>query len=190
MTLAKGTLIVLDRDGVINQDSADYIKTPAEWQALPGSIEAIARLSQAGLRIALATNQSGLARGLFDEAMLGQIHGKMLAEVEVAGGRIDYIFYCPHGPDDNCDCRKPKPGLLLQAAEHFACGFDHMIMIGDSLRDLQAAAAVGARKLLVKTGNGAKTLAVLEDAAPEAQPDGVYTDLAAAADALLAEGVA
>lgn len=176
-------VIVLDRDGVINADSTEYIKTPDEWRPLPGALQAIAALSQAGYTVAVATNQSGLARGLFDAATLGRIHERMLNEVAAAGGRIDGIFYCPHGPDDGCECRKPAPGLLLQVAERFASGFGRMVFIGDSARDVAAARAVGARPLLVRTGNGATTEQQL--AADDRLE--VVADLAAAAARLISE---
>ena len=188
MTLEPNTVIVLDRDGVINEDSPDYIKSPAEWHALPGSLEAIARLNAAGLKVAVATNQSGIARGYYDLDTLGEIHGKLIAELAAVDGSMDQIAFCPHGPDDGCDCRKPKPGLLLQLAEHFACGFDHMMVIGDSERDLAAALAVGAQPVLVRTGNGRTTEAAIRDN-PAYAGIPVYDDLPAAVAALLAEGV-
>ena len=181
MSLAPPKVIVLDRDGVINQDSPDYIKTPDEWHALPGSLEAIARLYQAGYLLTIATNQSGVGRGLFTLDTLWQIHQKMLAQIAAAGGYVEKIFWCPHSPEDNCYCRKPKPGLLLQVAEVFACGFKNMIVIGDSARDIEAANAVGAHALLVRTGNGVKTEAELADNLPP-----VFDDLGALTDALLA----
>jgi D-glycero-D-manno-heptose 1,7-bisphosphate phosphatase len=183
MTLDQPTVVVLDRDGVINEDSPDYIKTPDEWHALPGSLEAIARLKQAGFEVAIATNQSGVGRGLFSIDTLWDIHRKMLAEILGSGGYVKRIFFCLHTPEDNCDCRKPKPGLLYQIAEYFACGFDRMIMIGDAARDLEAAEAAGIRSILVRTGKGAQTEATL---APTKKLE-VYDDLAAAVTALLAE---
>ena len=176
-------VIVLDRDGVINEDSPDYIKSPDEWRAIPGSLDAIARLNQAGYKTVVATNQSGVGRGLFDIDTLWDIHQKMLAEIDAAGGHITRIFFCPHTPDDDCDCRKPKPGMLRQAAEYLACGLDNMIIIGDSARDLEAARAVGARTILVRTGKGKDTE---KSMAPELA-DAVFDDLAAAAEALLAK---
>ncbi|MEE4184940.1 MAG: D-glycero-beta-D-manno-heptose 1,7-bisphosphate 7-phosphatase [Gammaproteobacteria bacterium] len=184
MTLNPARVVVLDRDGVINRESPEYIKSPAEWQPLPGALQAIAELKAAGYRVVVATNQSGLARGLFDLEALGQIHQRMLTAVADAGGALDGIFFCPHGPDAGCDCRKPAPGLLLQVAERFACGFENMVFIGDSARDLEAARAVGVRSILVRTGNGNATAAALA-------PDDdvlVVDDLAAAARALIAEG--
>jgi D-glycero-D-manno-heptose 1,7-bisphosphate phosphatase len=176
-------VVVLDRDGVINEDSPDYIKSEDEWHAMPGSLAAIARLHQAGFVVVIATNQSGVARGLFDIDTLWGIHRKMLLEIQNVGGYVVRIFFCLHGPDDNCDCRKPKPGLLYQAAEHLGCGLDSMVMIGDSDRDLQAAAAAGAQSILVRTGNGATTEKSL---GPDSKIP-VYDDLGAAADALIKE---
>ena len=150
-------LVILDRDGTINQDSDQYIKSPAEWKPIPGSLEAIARLTQGGWRVAVATNQSGLSRGLFDMSTLNAIHAEMHRAVGQAGGRIDAIFFCPHAADSNCDCRKPKPGLLHEIASRFGVELEGVPMIGDSLRDVTAAAAAGAQPWLVLTGNGRKT---------------------------------
>lgn len=173
-------LIVLDRDGVINHDSDAYIKTVDEWQPLPGAIAAIARLHQAGWTVAVATNQSGLARGYYDEAELHAMHDKMRALLAEQQADIGLIAFCPHGPDDACDCRKPNTGLLLQIAEHYDSSLEGVWFVGDSLRDLQAAVAVGAQPVLVKTGKGA-------DTARKDLPAGtlVFDDLAAVADALL-----
>jgi D-glycero-D-manno-heptose 1,7-bisphosphate phosphatase len=183
MTLDQPKVVVLDRDGVINADSPDFIKSPDEWHALPGSLEAIAKLKQAGFEVAIATNQSGVGRGLFSIDTLWDIHRKMLGEILAAGGYVKRIFFCLHTPEDNCDCRKPKPGLFHQIAEYFACGFDHMIMIGDAGRDLQAAESVGVRSILVRTGKGAQTEVELS----KTKELEVYDDLAAAVSALLAE---
>jgi D-glycero-D-manno-heptose 1,7-bisphosphate phosphatase len=150
-------LVILDRDGTINQDSDQYIKSPAEWKPIPGSLEAIARLTQGGWRVAVATNQSGLSRGLFDMSTLNAIHAEMHRAVGQAGGRIDAIFFCPHAADSNCECRKPKPGLLHEIASRFGVELEGVPMIGDSLRDVTAAAAAGAQPWLVLTGNGRKT---------------------------------
>lgn len=151
-------LIVLDRDGVINRDSDQFIKSPEEWQPIPGSLGAIARLHHAGFRVVVTTNQSGLGRGLFDMSMLNAIHEKMHRAVNHAGGRIDAVFYCPHSADSQCECRKPRPGMLLEVARRFNVDLRGMPAIGDSLRDLDAAAAVGAQPMLVLTGKGEKTL--------------------------------
>ena len=150
-------LVILDRDVVINHDSPSYIKSPDEWKPLPGSLEAIARLSQAGFHVVVATNQSGVGRGLFEMATLNAIHDKMHRAVGLAGGRIDAVFYCPHAQEANCGCRKPKPGMLEEIGRRFGTQLKDVPCIGDSLRDLQAAAAVGARPFLVLTGKGAET---------------------------------
>jgi D-glycero-D-manno-heptose 1,7-bisphosphate phosphatase len=174
-------LIILDRDGVINQDSDDFIKSVDEWIPLPGSLEAMARLTQAGWTVAVATNQSGLARGLYDEATLHAMHAKMRDLLAAHGGRVDYLVYCPHGPDEVSTCRKPLPGMYEEIAAHFGCSLHGVPVIGDSLRDLQAAVAVQARPILVRSGKGERTLAA--GGIPQAPP--VFDDLAAAVDALL-----
>ncbi len=181
--LAEKRLVILDRDGVINQDSSEFVKSVDEWLPLAGSIEAIAELSTAGYTVAVASNQSGLARGLFDEESLLAMHQKLHDLVSAAGGRVDRIVVCPHGPDDNCDCRKPKPGLLLELGRHYGVSLEGVPVIGDSLRDLQAAAAVAARPILVRTGNGAMTAKQLP---PEFGGVEVFDDLAAAAAQLAA----
>jgi len=150
-------LVILDRDGTINQDSDQHIKSPAEWQPIHGSLEAIARLTQGGWRIVVATNQSGIARGLFDMATLNAIHTEMHRAVNQAGGRIDAIFFCPHAADASCECRKPKPGLLREIGARMGVELAGVPMIGDSLRDLEAAVAAGAKPHLVLTGKGKKT---------------------------------
>jgi len=176
-SIGKG-LVILDRDGVINRDSDDFVKSADEWIPLPGSIETIATLSSAGYTIAVASNQSGIARGLFDEAAMAAMHDKLRELVAAAGGRIDHIVVCPHGPDDNCDCRKPKPGMYLQIAEHFGVSLQGVPVIGDSLRDLEAATAAGAQPMLVRTGNGMTTEESLTDKLAFVP---VFDDLAAAA---------
>ena len=174
-------LAVLDRDGVVNFDSDQYIKSPAEWRPIPGSIEAIARLNQNGWRIAVATNQSGIARGLFDMATLNAINDKMMELVFRQGGRIDALFFCPHAADEGCNCRKPRTGMLEEIAARFHTELKGVPVVGDSLKDLQSAEAVGAQPILVLTGKGVKT-----------QEDGglpkktvVFEDLAAAARHLI-----
>lgn len=142
-------LVILDRDGVINQDSLAYIKSPDEFVLLPGSAEAIARLNAAGYFVAVATNQSGIARGYYDVAQLAAIHEKMKALVQAAGGRIDMITYCPHMPDSGCFCRKPKPGMLLEIAKNFGCSCSQVPYVGDRVSDIQAAQAAGAIPLMV-----------------------------------------
>ncbi len=174
-------LVILDRDGVINHDSKQFIKSPAEWRPIPGSIDAIAKLSQAGYRVIIATNQSGIGRGLFDMDTLNAIHEKMHRAVQQAGGRIDAIFYCPHPIEDDCKCRKPKTGMFERIAGCFNVDLIGTPSVGDSLRDLQAAAAVGARPLLVLTGKGTQTQA--EGGLPEGTQ--VFPDLATAAEEIL-----
>ncbi|HCA27018.1 MAG TPA: D-glycero-beta-D-manno-heptose-1,7-bisphosphate 7-phosphatase [Betaproteobacteria bacterium] len=150
-------LVILDRDGVINYDSDQFIKSPEEWRPIPGSPEAVALLNQAGFRVALATNQSGIGRGLLDMATLNEIHDKMFKALSQAGGRIDAFFYCPHQADVQCDCRKPKSGMLEEIGRRFHTSLAAVPCVGDSLRDLQAAAETGGQPLLVRTGKGRKT---------------------------------
>lgn len=175
-------LVVLDRDGVINHDSGEYIKSPDEWVPIEGSIEAIAALSHAGWTVTVATNQSGLARGLFTISQLHAINKKMDDAVRARGGRLHGVFFCPHGPRDDCDCRKPRPGLLREIGLRFDLSLEGLPVIGDSQRDLDAANAVGARPILVLTGNGEKTRAAWSEDEP--RPD-VFEDLAAAARHLI-----
>ena len=177
-------LVILDRDGVINLDSDDYIKSTEEYIPIEGSLEAIARLNQAGYTVVVATNQSGIGRGYFDEATLHEMHDKLTDLLNQVGGKIDGIYYCPHSPDDHCDCRKPKPGLLKQILQDYQVKGDGIPVIGDSLRDLQAAQEVGAAPMLVKTGKGEKTMAKLA-LEPGLAHIPVYEDLAAAVEALL-----
>ena len=177
-----GKLVVLDRDGVINRDSDQFIKTPEEWRPIPGSLEAVARLNHAGYRVVVATNQSGLGRGLFDMAMLNSIHEKMHKALALVGGRIDAIFYCPHTADSECECRKPRAGMLREIGVRFGVEMSGVPCIGDSLRDLQAAEAIGAQPMLVLTGKGEKTLR--EGNFPKNTV--IFPDLAFAVSALLA----
>jgi len=174
-------LIILDRDGVINFGSAQFIKSPEEWKPIPGSLEAIARLTRDGWRVVVATNQSGLARGLFEMATLNAIHAKMHKAVGQAGGRIEAVFYCPHSAEMDCGCRKPKPGLFDEIAARYGRDLHDVPAVGDSLRDLLAAASVGAKPVLVKTGKGEKTLAA--GGLPEDTP--VFADLSEAVEYLL-----
>ncbi len=179
-------LIILDRDGVINQDSDDYIKSADEWLPLPGSIEAIARLCRAGYSVAVATNQSGLGRELFDLDALEAIHEKMRGLVEGAGGHIAGIYYCPHLPTAGCQCRKPAPGLLDAIALDFSTSLSGIVFIGDSLKDLQAGVERQCQPFLVRTGKGTGTEQKLADQADEGiRKAKVYDDLAGAVDALL-----
>jgi len=179
------TLIILDRDGVINEDSDEYVKSPEEFIPIAGSLEAIAKLNRAGYTVVVATNQSGIARDYFDEATLQAMHEKLRALLDAEGGRIDRIYFCPHGPNDDCDCRKPKPGLLQQILTDYPVAPADVIAIGDSLRDLQAAQAVGVSSILVRTGKGMKTAAQLEKE-PTLAATPVFDNLSQAVDALLA----
>jgi D-glycero-D-manno-heptose 1,7-bisphosphate phosphatase len=147
-------LIILDRDGVINYDSKDYIKSPYEWQAIPGSLEAISLLNSANYTISVATNQSGIARGLFTKPQMHSIHKKLHREAKKKNAEIDSIFYCPHGPEDHCDCRKPKPGLLAKIATYYEISLEKVYFVGDSLRDIECALNFGAKPVLLLTGNG------------------------------------
>ena len=174
-------LIILDRDGVINHDSDQFIKSPDEWKPLPGSLEAIARLCQAGYRVVVATNQSGVARGLFDMPTLNAIHEKMHKACAQAGGRIDAVFFCPHAADDDCACRKPKSGMIEEIANRYSVDLNNVFSVGDSLRDLEASARLGAQPVLVLTGKGQKTQA--KGGLPEGTL--VYPDLAAVAATLI-----
>jgi len=173
-------LVILDRDGVINYDSDKFIRQPDEWRAIPGSLDAIARLTQAGWRVVIATNQSGVGRGFLDMATLNAIHAKMHRAVNQAGGRIEAVFYCPDTDQSQSPCRKPNPGMFYAIAERFNVALDQAPCVGDSLRDLQAAAAVGGQPILVLTGKGRKTRAA--GSLPEGTT--VYSDLAAVAQAL------
>ncbi|CAK0760511.1 D-glycero-beta-D-manno-heptose-1,7-bisphosphate 7-phosphatase [Gammaproteobacteria bacterium] len=173
--------IILDRDGVINYDSSQYIKSPSELVVIPGSLDAIARLYQAGHRIVIATNQSGLARGLFDIETLILIHTKLERQISAIGGRIEAIFFCPHGPEENCNCRKPRPGMYHEIARCLSIRLEGVSCVGDSLRDIQAARAAGGKPVLVLTGNGQATLTNLE----KNDDLMVYPDLAHFATAFL-----
>ena len=173
-------LLILDRDGVINQDSDAYIKTLEEWIPIPGAIEAIARLSKAGWTVAVATNQSGLARGYYDQAMLEAMHARLRQLVAEQGGEVGLIVHCPHGPDDGCDCRKPAPGMLRQIAAHYQAELAGVWFVGDSSGDLAAACSVGCQPVLVKTGKGQLT-----QAKPLPAGTLVFDDLAAVAAHLL-----
>jgi D-glycero-D-manno-heptose 1,7-bisphosphate phosphatase len=174
-------LLILDRDGVINHDSDKYIKSPSEWRPISGSMEAIALLTQNGWRIAVATNQSGIARGLFDMETLNAMHAKMHKAVTHAGGRIEAVFYCPDSADSNSPCRKPNPGMFHAISERFNVTLEDVPAVGDSLRDLQAAKSAGARPILVLTGKGKKTRK--ERGIPEGTP--IFPNLAAVARALV-----
>ncbi len=169
-------LVILDRDGVINHDSGEFIKRPSEWRSIPGSLEAIARLNQAGYRVVVASNQSGIGRGLFDMTALNAINDKMHKALMQVGGRIDALFYCPHAQEANCGCRKPAAGLFEEIAARFGISLKGVAAIGDSIRDLECAAVVGAQPMLVLTGKGEKTRAHPDF--PKGTP--VFKDLAEA----------
>jgi len=173
-------LVILDRDGVINFDSEGFIKHPDEWRPIPGSLDAIARLTQDGWRVVVATNQSGVGRGLFDMAALNAINAKMHKAVNQTGGRIEAVFYCPDTDESHSPCRKPNPGMFLAIAERFNVSLERAPAVGDSLRDLQAAVSAGARPILVLTGKGGKTRAA--GGLPEGTQ--IHPDLAAVARAL------
>lgn len=153
------TFIILDRDGVINYDSTEYIKSPEEWIAIPGSLEAIAQLNRHGFRVVIATNQSGVARGYYSVETLDQIHEKLQTELAAVGGHIEEFFFCPHHPEEGCHCRKPRPGLLYQIRDKYHLDLENTFFIGDSHTDVQAAITSGCKPILVKTGNGEKAIA-------------------------------
>lgn len=178
-------LVILDRDGVINADSDAFIKSPREWIPIPGSLEAIARLKRAQYQVVIATNQSGVARGLFDMDTLNTIHMKMIHAIRQRGAEIDGIFLCPHGPDDGCDCRKPEAGLFYQIAARFKVNLNGVFAVGDSERDIVAASKVAARPVLVLTGKGKKTL----QSSPYVKGVPVFDDLATFSRALLNEEI-
>jgi D-glycero-D-manno-heptose 1,7-bisphosphate phosphatase len=179
-------LIILDRDGTINEDRDDFVKSADEWVPLPGALEAIARLNQAGWQTVIATNQSGLGRGLFDMAALNAMHTKMNAALARVGGRVGSVFFCPHAPEDQCSCRKPLPGLYEQIGERYGADLRKVPVVGDSVRDLEAAVAAGCLPHLVRTGKGAALtegqLALLEQQIPGLQ---VHADLAAFAESMI-----
>ena len=181
------SLVILDRDGVVNHDSDDYIKSPDEWQPLPGSLEAIARLCRADYTVVVATNQAGVGRGLFSQEMLIRIHRKMASSIRDKGGRLDSVFFCPHSPAEQCGCRKPKPGMLLEISDRLGIGLSSVPVVGDSLRDLEAAEAAGAIPVLVKTGRGRLTQEKLSkgELSHTLGQTPVYADLAAFTDAVL-----
>ncbi|MEO5861562.1 MAG: D-glycero-beta-D-manno-heptose 1,7-bisphosphate 7-phosphatase [Burkholderiales bacterium] len=174
-------LVILDRDGVINFDSDKFIKRPEEWKPIPGALDAVAKLNHAGFHVVVATNQSGIGRGLFDMTMLNAINEKMIVALGQIGGRLDAVFYCPHAAETDCACRKPKTGMFEEIGQRFHAPLRGIPSVGDSLRDLQASAAVGAQSILVLTGKGEKTLAT------GGLPDNtsVYQNLAAAVKAII-----
>ena len=180
-------IVILDRDGVINHDSDEFIKSVDEWQPITGSLEAIARLNRQGYRVVVATNQSGVARGLFSLETLNAIHHHMLEQVRQKGGEIDAIFFCPHGPDDQCDCRKPSIGMMRDIAARLKTEIRGTPSVGDSLRDLQAAQRCGALPVLVKTGKGKRTLREMKKADSPLEETAIaqFSNLAEFADALI-----
>ena len=179
-------LIILDRDGTINEDRDDFVKSSDEWVPIPGALEAIARLNHAGWRTVVVTNQSGLGRGLFDMSTLNAMHLKMNQALAKHGGRIDAVFFCPHTPEEHCDCRKPLPGLMLQVGERYGLNLKDVAVVGDSLRDLLAGVAAGCPTHLLRTGKAAQyTEEQLAQVLAQAPGTQVYADLAAFADAFI-----
>ena len=189
--MASKPLVILDRDGVINAESSNYIKSEHEWHALPGSLAAIAQLCRAEYRVVVATNQAGVAKGLYSINTLNRIHQKMLEQLQSNGGALSAIFFCPHDDAANCNCRKPKPGMLLEAAERFNCDLRDVFFVGDSRRDLQAAHAAGAKPALVKTGNGQSCAQAIAAGAADFAAFAdvpVHDDLAAFVEQLISAG--
>lgn len=182
-------LVVLDRDGTLNEEPEDFLRGPDDWKPLPGALEAVARLNHAGWRAVIASNQSGLGRGLFDVATLNDIHARMHKGLTLAGARVEAVFFCPHAPEDQCDCRKPAPGLFHQIAQRFGVPPGQIVAVGDSVRDAQAAAAAGCEPHLVLTGKSARHR---DGSRPAGLPAGVilHTDLAAFAEALVGRDLA
>ena len=178
-------VIVIDRDGVINHDSDAYIKNADEWLPIEASLEAIARLNHGGYTVVVASNQSGLARGYFDIEALSAMHRKMDELLTKVGGQIDAVFYCPHGPDDACDCRKPKPGMLLEIGQRYNVPLKDVIFIGDSISDIKAASNANSKAMLVRTGKGVKAEKILRAECKSSSSVPVFDDLAAAATAIL-----
>ena len=179
-------LVILDRNGSINVHREDFVKSEVEWTPLPSALEAIARLNHAGWHVVIASNQSGLGRGLFDVASLNQMHAKMHKMLAAVGGKVDAVFYCPHSPDENCECRKPKPGLFLQIGERYGIDLDGVPTAGDSLRDVLAGAAAGCEPHLLLTGMGEACRGIVP-LPPEYPPNTqVHDNLSAFVDFLLA----
>jgi len=180
--MSRERFVLLDRDGVINEDADDYIRCAAQWVPIPGSMEAIAALTHAGFRIAVVSNQSGLARGLFDLGALNAMHRKLHELVSLRGGRLEMILFCPHGPGENCACRKPRPGLLRSVSDRTGLDLRGLPFIGDSISDVRAAREVGMKPMLVKSGKGRRTLGL---GTAELQGVSVFEDLRAATDELI-----
>ncbi|MGI9319197.1 MAG: D-glycero-beta-D-manno-heptose 1,7-bisphosphate 7-phosphatase [bacterium] len=189
--MGRQRLIILDRDGVINEDSDDFIKSPEEWQPIPGSLEAISRLCQAEYRVVVISNQSGVARGLLTFNTLNRIHQKMLEQLHALGGEINAIFFCPHGPEEECECRKPLPGMFQELQQRLQCSLTGVDSVGDSLRDLQASKAVMANPVLVRTGKGVGTERAIQQPAVKAELGDVpvFDDLAAYVESLRSRGL-
>jgi D-glycero-D-manno-heptose 1,7-bisphosphate phosphatase len=183
MEASEDKLVILDRDGVVNVDSDQFIKHPDEWKPIPGSLEAIAQLNQAGYRVVIATNQSGVGRGLFDMVTLNAIHEKMMNALSQVGGRVEAIFFCPHAANIGCDCRKPAIGMFVEISQRYSIPLSQVPCIGDSLRDLQAAESAGAQPMLVMTGKGERTIA----AGGLPKNTRIFDDLAEAVRTLIAE---
>jgi len=180
--------LILDRDGVINVESPEFVKTPEEWIPIKGSLEAIGRLSQAGYEIVIITNQSGLGRGHFSADMLAKMHAKMIDYIQQHGGKIQSILFCPHKPDEGCECRKPKSGMYQELAQRLNISFKNVYSVGDSVRDLLAAKMAGAKPVLVRTGNGKKSVKEIgHDETLGLQDTPIFDNLAGFADALLSE---
>lgn len=179
-------LVILDRDGVINRDSANFIRTPEQWEPLPGSLNAISRLTREEYRVVIATNQSGISRGYFDLDVLNRIHSRMVERLRKLGGSVDAIFVCPHGPDDGCNCRKPAPGMFLDIADRLGVRLNGVPAVGDSMRDLTAASKVGALPILVRSGKNEAGLSPGENLVDESLGEvRTFEDLAEFTDALL-----
>lgn len=176
-------LIILDRDGVINEDSDDYIKSTDEWIPIPGSLDAIARLNHAGYSVAIASNQSGIARGYFSLETLAAMNVKMNDMLSPLGGRVDAMFFCPHGPKDGCDCRKPRPGMLTEIGNRFQTGLSDVLFVGDNINDIKAAQAAGAKPVIVRTGKGEQTANIIAENNMNNIP--VYDDLAGIVNSIL-----
>lgn len=177
-------LVVLDRDGTLNEEPEDFLRSADDWKPLPGALEAVAQLNQQGWRVVIASNQTGLGRGLFDVATLNEVHARMHKLMAQAGARVEAVFFCPHGPEDGCDCRKPQPGLFQQISQRFGAPLSQMIAVGDSVRDAQAAVAAGCQAHLVLTGQSLKHR---DGTRPEGLPPDVqiHTDLLAFAQAVI-----
>ena len=179
-------LVILGRDGILNHYRDDHVKSPEEWQPIPGALEALARLNDAGWHAVVATNQAGIGRGMIDMALVNAVHAHMMQLVQRAGGRIDAVFFCPHTPEDHCECRKPLPGMMHDIARRYGLDLANVPMVADTLRDLQAAAAAGCQPHLVRSGRAAhldpNTLSGMQQQVPTAR---VHTDLGAMVDHLL-----